>query len=318
MDDVSGSGAGTGSLRWVTALPATVVLARLGGVATLAELRSYTTRHAVRTACDRGEVVRTARGRYGLAALPDAARAAAHVGGLVSHLSAAEHHGLPVLVPPTQPQVTVRRNAHPPAGTGARLYYRDLRPADVSGATTTARRTVLDCADTLPFSEALAVADSALRLQVCSRPELVAAATSWTGRRRAAVLRVATCADGRPDNPFESALRALALDAGCDGFVPQVRIRVSGRSIRADLADRRRRIVVEADSFEWHGNRTALRRDCRRYDELVRAGWVVLRFSWEDVMFDSSWVMAVIRDVVAAHPPLREELASPSRRRRVA
>jgi hypothetical protein len=213
VDGVSGLVAGTGRLRRVTGLPATVVLARLGGVATLAELRSYTTRHAVRTACERGEVVRTARGRYGLAALPDAERVAAHVGGLVSHLSAAEHHGLPVLVPPTRPHVTVRRNAHPPAGTGARL---------------------------------------------------------------------------------------------------------TGRSIRADLADRRRRIVVEADSFEWHGNRAALRRDCRRYDELVRAGWVVLRFSWEDVMFDSSWVMAVIRDVVAAHPPLQEELARASRRRRAA
>lgn len=299
----------------MTALAATIVLARLGGVATLEELRAYTTRHALRVACERGEVVRTTRGRYGLAAMPDAHRIAAQVGGFVSHLSAAGHHGLPVLVPPTQPQVSVRRNAHPSAGTGARLYYRELAPGEVTGSTTTARRTVLDCADTLPFAEALAVADSALRLQVCTRPELVAAATAWSGRRRAAVLRVASCADGRPDNPFESALRALALDAGCEGFVPQVRVRVGRRSVRVDLADRRRRIVLEADSFEWHGNRTALRRDCRRYDELVRAGWVVLRFSWEHVMFDREWVMAVIRDVVAAHPPHEEELAGAARTR---
>ena len=71
-----------------------------------------------------------------------------------------------------------------------------------------------------------------------------------------------------------------------------------GLSVRADLVDRRLRIVIEADSFEWHGDRTALRRDARRYDLLVANGWTVLRFSWEDVMHDPDFVRAVLQATV--------------------
>ena len=88
------------------------------------------------------------------------------------------------------------------------------------------------------------------------------------------------------------------IDAGIDGFRPQVVIDTPGGQFRVDLADEQRRIVIEADSFSWHGDRAALDRDCRRYDELVRAGWTVLRFSWEQVMFDGAWLVAVVRDVV--------------------
>jgi very-short-patch-repair endonuclease len=47
-----------------------------------------------------------------------------------------------------------------------------------------------------------------------------------------------------------------------------------------DLGDPARKIVAEADSFEYHGSREALARDCRRYDELVARGWRVLRYAW--------------------------------------
>ena len=60
----------------------------------------------------------------------------------------------------------------------------------------------------------------------------------------------------------------------------------------------RLRIVLEADSFEWHGDRAALRRDARRYDLLVANGWTVLRFAWEDVMHDQDWVRSVLAAVV--------------------
>jgi very-short-patch-repair endonuclease len=65
-----------------------------------------------------------------------------------------------------------------------------------------------------------------------------------------------------------------------------------------DLGDPRCRVALEADSFEHHGTRRALRDDCRRYDELVRVGWTVLRFAWEHVVLDPAWVRAVVGDVV--------------------
>jgi very-short-patch-repair endonuclease len=63
-----------------------------------------------------------------------------------------------------------------------------------------------------------------------------------------------------------------------------------------DLANPERRIVLEADSFRHHADRGAFRNDCRRYDELVRIGWGMLRFAWEHVMFERGWVAEVVSD----------------------
>jgi very-short-patch-repair endonuclease len=84
------------------------------------------------------------------------------------------------------------------------------------------------------------------------------------------------------------------------GFEPKVVIAEDGLRVRVDLADRARRIVLEADSFEHHGHRSALARDCRRYDELTVRGWRVLRFAWEHVMFEPAWVTSVLLRAVAA------------------
>jgi len=80
---------------------------------------------------------------------------------------------------------------------------------------------------------------------------------------------------------------------------PQVTIRDGRFFARVDLADDELRIVLEADSFEFHGKRKLMERDCRRYDELVVRGWLVLRFSWEQVMSDPQWVAATILAAVA-------------------
>jgi very-short-patch-repair endonuclease len=66
-----------------------------------------------------------------------------------------------------------------------------------------------------------------------------------------------------------------------------------------------RRVALEADSFAHHGSRQALREDCRRYDELLRAGWLVVRLAWEHVAFDAPWVAALVRDVVASRDAAR-------------
>ena len=65
-----------------------------------------------------------------------------------------------------------------------------------------------------------------------------------------------------------------------------------------DLADETLELVLEADSFEFHGERVAFGRDCERYDELVSRGWLVLRFTWEQVMLRPAWVARVIERTV--------------------
>jgi very-short-patch-repair endonuclease len=121
----------------------------------------------------------------------------------------------------------------------------------------------------------------------------VAAARS-PNRDRGRRVRVAESADGRAANAFESVLRALVLDAGFVSFEPQVPIRTAGGLFVVDLADRRRRLVIEGDSYTHHGTRSAFVRDCERYDALVADGWTVLRFTWEHVMRTPERVMALV------------------------
>jgi hypothetical protein len=174
------------------------------------------------------------------------------------------------------------------------LRYRDLGPDDHDGLATTRLRTVLDCARDLPFDRGLAVADSALRHGDVEAGELerLALAVRTTGRR--AALRVAQFADGRAANPFESVLRAIALEVLGPTVEAQLVIEEDGFRCRPDLVDAGRRLVLEADSYEFHGTRAGLHRDAQRYNALVLRGWTVLRFTWEDVMLDPDYVRACL------------------------
>ncbi|MGZ4500361.1 MAG: DUF559 domain-containing protein [Nocardioidaceae bacterium] len=274
------------------------VLQRLGGVADARTLVAFTSRRKLRTAVARGEIVRVGRGHYALTDADAALRAAAGISGVLSHLSAAQMYGWELKYQPELPVVTVPRNRKmtPDRRAGVDLRWGLLRPEDVGRGVTLPGRTVLDCAKSLPFDEALTIADSALRHRNVTKGHLLELATALRGAGRQACIRVAGHADGRAANPFESVLRAIALDAGL-AVEPQVVISESGFTVRPDLVDRGRRLVLEADRFEFHGKRKQLKRDCERYDLLVLAGWTVLRFTWEHVMFQPGFVRACLAAV---------------------
>jgi very-short-patch-repair endonuclease len=198
-----------------------------------------------------------------------------------------------MVAPVSAVHVTVPHGARPRAQRGVVLHW------SISSLPTACRvspvlRTVLDCASTMCFPEALAIADSALGRGLLTPDQLVAGARCSPAYGRARRVRVASEADPRAANAFESCLRGVVSDAGVTGFEPQLRIELTRRVVRVDLGDPGRRLVLEADSYEHHGSREALVRDCERYDELVREGWRVLRFSWEHVMFRREWVAETV------------------------
>ncbi|MFL6131664.1 MAG: endonuclease domain-containing protein [Nocardioidaceae bacterium] len=180
---------------------------------------------------------------------------------------------------------------------------------------TRAGRTVIDCARDLPFDEALTVADSALRHGNVTQERLLALAERVATTGRAQCLRVAREASGLAANPFESVLRAISLDIPGLRVRPQVVIDEDGFVGRPDLVDDRSRVVLEAESFEFHGHRIALRRDCERYNALALRGWLVLRFSWEHVMHDPAYVANCLRNAAQQRPLGR---AAPPRKPRKA
>jgi very-short-patch-repair endonuclease len=228
----------------------TQALTGLGGASDFKTLLRLTSRTRLRTAVRAGEVLTSGRGMYVLPTAHAGLNAAARLSGTASHASAAALHRWELAT----------------------------------------HRTVLDCAIDLPFTEALAIADSALRRRDVDHDHLVelALAVPSNGRRQA--IRVVEEASALAANPFESVLRAIALDVPGLRVSPQEWIEEHGFRGRPDLVDRDRRLVLEAESFEFHGGRKELKRDCERYNALVVRGWTVARFAWEHVMFEQDYV----------------------------
>lgn len=263
-----------------------------GGIATFAELRNTVSRRAIDKAMNSEEIVKDRRGRYVLASTSEHRRIAHEMSAVLSHESAALHHGWKVKSAPELPAVTVRRTRHLSARDRARCipHYVDLSADGIREGVTTPTRTVLDCARSLPFDRALAVADSALRANDVTLDRLRSEAAQLRGRGSGAARRVAQHASYVSANPLESVLRAIAADTPGFSFVPQLRIWDHGLYATVDLGDEELKVALEAEGYAFHGGRKEFRRDCRRYDELVAWGWTVFRFTWEHVMLDPAFV----------------------------
>lgn len=273
---------------------------RFGGLATRARLIEATSRAAVDRALRDGTLVRVGQGRYTVAGVDEAASLAHSMNGVLSLTSAALHHGWEVKLVPERPHVLVPRNRNVPARfRGAvQLHRGDLDTDDISGGIATSREvTLLQCLRQLPDDEALAIADSALRAGEDATLRRIATAVRGFGSAK--VRRIAAQARGEAANPFESVLRSIALSVPGLHVEPQLVISSPHVWARPDLVDKERRMVIEAESVEWHATAQGLRKDVRRYTLLTAEDWIVLRFLWEDAMHRRDWVRGVLERTVA-------------------
>ena len=286
-------------------------LDRLGGTASAKQLLRLTTRRRLRSAVRAGRVEQRTRGRYALPTASDARKAATTLTAVVCLRSAAAHHGWELKTQPSKPEVMVRRGRtlSVEKRVGLAVHWANLAEDQIEAGVTTPLRTIVDCARRLPFDEALAIADSALRSGLVTREDLDAIDVRGAGAD--AVRRVIAYADKRSANPFESVLRALCIEAGLV-VEPQAALDLGTGEVRPDLVCHVLRVVLEADSWTFHATRKAHRRDCARYNLLVIRGWRVLRFTWEQVMHDQAYVRWVLAELV--RPVGRPEVDREARR----
>jgi very-short-patch-repair endonuclease len=275
------------------------VLRQMGRPARSAELVAATSKKAVAAAVRRGEVERLTRGVYALPGLATDRMTAAAYDAVLSHLSAARVWNLPLLVPPEKPHIIVPANRRPRHGPPAVMHWAEVTADERRTGTTSLLRTVLDCARILPFAEALAVADAALASGVIHPEELLASAVAMRGPGCPNARRVAACADGRAGSFLESMLRGLLIANGVDGFEPQVFVSSGLFRARVDLGHREAQLALEVEGYEFHGSARDFAADCGRYDELVTAGWLVLRFTYQHVIGHPTWVIATTRTALA-------------------
>ncbi|WP_326551464.1 endonuclease domain-containing protein [Micromonospora sp. NBC_01813] len=246
-------------------------------------------------------------------------------GGAISGLSAAYLWGVDLLPLGARPvQVTL---AHPARlGPHPRLTIarRALLPTDVMMLfgelpVTTELRTAFDLGRLLPRADALAALDALLHRRLFRREALASYVDANAGRRGCAQLReFLPLAEPLAESPMESRLRLLLHDAGLPRPAAQYEVRARpaatsqvttpqlgaggasrGRFIaRVDLAYPQWRIAIEYEG-DHHRERVTFRRDISRYNALRAAGWLVLRFTANDVLRQSGQLVATVREAIA-------------------
>ena len=219
---------------------------------------------------------------------------------VISHVSAAALHGLAVWPLPAD-RVHISRNGTPGGGRRTRtlhLHVSALTAADVvdlgGTAVTSAARTVMDVARTQPFETGVITADHALNTGVVDRRSLTGVLDrqrTLAGYRRAEA--VLAFADELSESVGESRSRVAMLRAGMD--IPVLQHRIYGHRGeflgRTDFADVEARIAGEFDGKgKYRSGSTdgadpvdVMVAERRRADAIERAGWIVVRWMWDDI-----------------------------------
>jgi len=142
-----------------------------------------------------------------------------------------------------------------------------------------------------PAGPALVSVDSALARRLVTAEQIAARVR---GPHRVRALVALRHADGASQSPTETLARLALVHAG---LKVAAGVKVPGVGWVDLLVEGR--IVVELDGFAYHSGRAEYREDRRRDRELVRQGYLVLRFTFEDVMRDPGIVVRAVLAVLA-------------------
>lgn len=219
-------------------------------------------------------------------------------GALLSHMTAGSLWGV-VTALPGLVDVTVRRS-----GRGGRDGIRMHRPRQFPAAErrirdgvplTSPSRTLLDLGAVLGQSDLRDALRAAGRRNLLDAARLTALASAPGRRGRKTLLEL--LAAYRPPPETRSKLQDLFIDLVDDAGLPRPAVDVVVEGCEVDCLWPAERVIVELDSWGFHGDRDAFERDRHRDVRLQLAGYAVLRFTWERVTTDPEGVIA---DVGAA------------------
>lgn len=79
------------------------------------------------------------------------------------------------------------------------------------------------------------------------------------------------------------------------GWIANYRVTVGARHYELDVVFPDLRIALEVDGYAYHSSRDQFVQDKRRQNDLITAGWLVLRFSWRDLTEQPERVIADVR-----------------------
>ncbi|WP_038170460.1 DUF559 domain-containing protein [Tomitella biformata] len=197
---------------------------------------------------------------------------------VLSHRTAAWLWGL--LPEPPHIEVTVPSVVRASPPDWARLYRRDLSPAECSWAqmlpVVCRERAILDSLHLLPRADAERLVDEHTRFDQ-QREDLISLCSVDRAGMAVARAVVATAAQRWASEPERLLGRTLAR-IGCRLEPNNPVLGYAG-----DLVDQEARLVVEIDGRGFHSEREVFTHDRRRQNAIVIADWLVLRYSADDV-----------------------------------
>jgi hypothetical protein len=222
---------------------------------------------------------------------------------VVSHVSAAVLHGLRIwAVPLDRVHVTRARRNGGRCGALVHVHTAPLDPAEVDTVgglpVTSLARTVADLARTLPFEQAVVLADSAMfyrradRIERSDLTEALERAPRWPGSP--AARRAIAFANGRSESVGESRSRVAIAAAGLPAPVLQWEVHAAGTGDligRVDFGWPELRTVGEFDGLGKYGRTLrpgqdpveVLVAEKRREDALRAEDLGVTRWIWSDL-----------------------------------
>lgn len=229
---------------------------------------------------------------------------------VVSHESAARLHGVDGFpLAGATVSVPVRRSNRFAGVTVHQLT--DLHPDQtmtVSGMTVTnGARTIIDLAAINHGVRHLAATmDQVVRMGITTYDEVADLLDSLARKGKPGVKRLRNVLAPRlasahvSDSILESHLFDVLVDGGLPPpttqFRPSWLRKVNGR---VDLAYPKQEILVEGDSLRWHGTPEAFQLDRTRDNLAALAGWISLRYTWEDITQRPERVVAEVTEALS-------------------
>ncbi|WP_231925283.1 endonuclease domain-containing protein [Micromonospora purpureochromogenes] len=193
-----------------------------------------------------------------------------------------------------------RLRAHPRLQVTRSALPRSDRTRFAGLPVTTALRTAFDLGRQGPRDEALVTVDALLHRRVVKLPALRGYADAHSRWPGLPLLRqVLALAEPLSESPMETRPRLLLLDAGLPPATAQHDVLdARGRFVgRVDLAWPALRVAVEYDG-DHHRERVHFRQDVARLNALRAAGWLVLRFTADDVLRRPSQTVDMVADAL--------------------
>jgi hypothetical protein len=166
---------------------------------------------------------------------------------------------------------------------------------------TSINRTLLDYASVVPRLPLERAVESAILRGLTSEGGLRRAMGRLCGRGCRGCAQLRWVLDHRPEGkPARSGFEVMLLDLIREYQLPiphrNYTVHEDGRAIaEVDLAYVARLLALEADGRRWHSTRRAHERDVARQEMLEKLGWIVIRFTWDEVVHHPARVGARIR-----------------------